>query len=246
MTASTPEFRYRFWIIGSIFWLSFSLYSIDHRNAVAALLHWLSHISGRALNNPPGFHFAFAIAALIAIGASLLRTWATAYIRASVVQDSRIHSDVLVADGPYRHLRNPLYLGTWLLGVSMGFFTSRTGFFVLIVGLLVFVYRLIFREEAELSGAHSEGYRHYCARVPRFFPSLFPRVASGNSRPLWVQGFLGESMMWVMTLGIVAYAATLRLFWFYLFLCISFPLSFALNAALKRRQLRVDSAAVRD
>jgi hypothetical protein len=160
-----------------------------------------------------------------------------------VVHDSALHSDVLVADGPYRHLRNPLYLGTWLLAVSMGFFASRIGFLVLATGIFTFVYRLILREEAELAGsAQAESYRHYCSRVPRFFPAILPRVPTGERRPEWLQGFLGESMMWLMTIGMVAFALTLRLRWFYLFLGLSFPVSLALNALLKRKQTQQKQA----
>jgi protein-S-isoprenylcysteine O-methyltransferase Ste14 len=241
MKASTFEFRYRVWIIGAIFWLSFLLYFMDHHNATAFLLGWLSRTSRHSFNHAFGFRLAFAISALIAAGASLLRTWATAYIRATVVHDSTIHSEVLVAAGPYRHLRNPLYLGTWLLAVSMGFFASRTGFFVLTTGILVFLYRLIFREEAELSAGQSGAYRQYRSRVPRFFPSLLPRVAAGSSCARWFQAFLGESMMWVMTAGIIAYAVTLRLLWFYVLLCLSFPVSFALNSMLKRGEQKPES-----
>ncbi len=234
MKAATAEFRYRFWIIGGIFWLAFSLYSVDHRNVVAVVLAWLGRVTQHSFRGALPAHVAFAAAAVIAISASLLRSWATAYIGASVVHGSAIRSDVLVADGPYRHVRNPLYLGVWLLGVSMGFFATRAGFLVLTIGLLLVLYRLILREEFELTKVHPEEYSRFRV-VPRFFPSLLPRVPAANRRPRWLHGFIGESMFWTMTLGIIAYAVTLRLLWFYVFLVLSFPLSFAINAILKRR-----------
>ncbi len=240
MKATKAEFRYRFWIIGGVFWLAFALYRIDHRNVVGAILGSLSRVTSHSFHSEFAARIVFAIAALIAIAASLLRSWATAYIGASVVHGSAIRSDVLVADGPYRHVRNPLYLGVWLLAVSMSFFANRIGFLLLNVGILVVLYRLILREEFELSGVHPEEYKRF-RLVPRFFPSLLPRVAASNRRPRWLQGFLGESMFWTMTVAIIAYAFTLRLLWFYLFLALSFPLSFTINAILKRRAAAQDA-----
>jgi protein-S-isoprenylcysteine O-methyltransferase Ste14 len=232
MKATTFEFRHRFWIISGTFFLGFSLSAIDHQNFTFAMLRTFWHGDIRT-----GLRIGFGIAALIAVFASLVRTWATAYLQASVVHDSAIHSDVLVADGPYRHLRNPLYLGTWLLAVSMSFFASRIGFIVLATGIFLIVYRLIRREEAELAGsANAESYRQYCSRVARFFPSILPQVPARNRRPAWMQGFLGESMMWLMAAGIIFLTITLQKTWFFVFLCLSFPVSFALNAWLKRKQ----------
>ncbi len=54
------------------------------------------------------------VAILLALLAALLRTWGTAYLGRSVVRDSSLHAERVVADGPYRYLRNPLYAGTWL------------------------------------------------------------------------------------------------------------------------------------
>jgi hypothetical protein len=34
--------------------------------------------------------------------------------------DTALHSDKLVADGPYRHLRNPLYAGVFLINGGLG------------------------------------------------------------------------------------------------------------------------------
>lgn len=232
MKATTFEFRHRFWIISGTFFLAFSLSSIDHRNFTVAMLRMFWHG-----DTATGLRIGFGIASLIVVIASSIRTWATAYLQASVVHDSALHSDVLVADGPYRHLRNPLYLGTWLLALSMGFFASRIGFLVLATGVLAIVYRLILREEAELAGsAHAESYRKYCSCVPRFLPAICPRVPDGERRPAWIQGFLGESMMWLMAAGIISFTVTLQKIWFYVFLCLSFPVSFGLNALLKRKQ----------
>ncbi|MBA0088129.1 MAG: hypothetical protein HRJ53_24355 [Acidobacteria bacterium Pan2503] len=55
-----------------------------------------------------------------------------------------------MADGPYRHVRNPLYLGTFLMSTGLGFLANRSGFVVLAAGAAIRILRLIGREEAEL------------------------------------------------------------------------------------------------
>jgi len=43
-----------------------------------------------------------------------LRIWGSAYVGSSVVASRSMHGEAMLADGPYRHTRNPLYLGTLL------------------------------------------------------------------------------------------------------------------------------------
>jgi protein-S-isoprenylcysteine O-methyltransferase Ste14 len=61
-----------------------------------------------------------------------------------------MHSELLVADGPYRHVRNPLYLGNVLQAFGIGLMASRLGFAFLTIANTIFMIRLILREEAGL------------------------------------------------------------------------------------------------
>lgn len=123
---------------------------------------------------------------------ALIRSWAEAYLHSSVVHDAKMHSDQLTADGPYRYVRNPLYLGTVLLALGLGTMASRFGFAIVVAGIPVIVYRLILREEAGLLASQGERYREYFRAVPRLIPALHPRVPSGEARPDWVDGFTGK------------------------------------------------------
>ncbi len=63
---------------------------------------------------------------------------------------ARLHTSRLVADGPYRYVRNPLYFGNILLAIGFGLMSSRIGFAILVLGMIFFDYRLILREETRI------------------------------------------------------------------------------------------------
>jgi protein-S-isoprenylcysteine O-methyltransferase Ste14 len=214
--ATEFEFRTRFWFIFGIFWLGFLLYYIDHVNASVALsrliLRHPDENSPRFLRYVIGF---FALGTLgVALGA-LIRSWAESYLHSSIVHDAALHGEQLVADGPYRYVRNPLYLGNLLLAIGIGLLASRSGFLVISIGMWLFVYRLILREETTLLHSQGEGYRRYLAAVPRLVPSLVPQVPASGARPNWLDGFTGELFMWGAAAAMAVFTATrnIRYFW---------------------------------
>lgn len=244
MRASNFEFHHRFGIISGVFFLAFFAYFFDHRNAVDALLRWLGHVTGRNLWTPMGDRIAFGLAALVIFAAAMLRTWAAAYLRSEVVHDSDLHSDRLVADGPYRHLRNPLYFGTILLGIGIGACASVTGFIVLVVALTFFCYRLMLREEAELSASQSESYRLYRKSVPRLLPSLRPLVAASGNPAHWAQAFRGETMMWFFAVAVASLAITLSGKVFQTMILVAVTFGFLISYSTRRNRKERSSVNV--
>jgi protein-S-isoprenylcysteine O-methyltransferase Ste14 len=212
MRATEFEFRYRFWINGLIFWAAFSCYPIDHVNAAVAIAQWITGMSAdlHSAHFRAVVQLVFASAAALTFAAAMIRTWGTAYLRSDVVHDLDLHNEALVADGPYRYVRNPLYFGTVLMGAGIGLMASRLGWFVLVILLYFFHRRLIGREEAELRKTQGESYETYCARVPRFWPAPWPRVAAGRMKPRWKQAFQGESLIWALAVVVAFFAVTLQ------------------------------------
>jgi protein-S-isoprenylcysteine O-methyltransferase Ste14 len=207
MKATDFEFRNRFWIFGLIFGVGFWLYAFDHVNIV----QYLVNITVGA-NSPHANLLArcgLAFAALLMLLSALLRTWATSYLRSDVMQDHALHAEKVVASGPYRHVRNPLYLGNILMAVGMGLLASRLGFAVIVIGNIVFCLRLIGLEESNLRKEQGESYTEFCRRVPRLLPSLQPRLPDSGLKPHWGQAFLGELFMWGFFAAVVAFAITL-------------------------------------
>jgi len=220
--ATKFEFEQRFWIIGCLFWVGFGLYQIDHVNFAQALLH----LAAPSMN-PDGARGMLALRLLFAGGAllvflgALLRTWGTAYLRTEVVHDMTQHSEALVADGPYRYVRNPLYLGNLPLVAGVGLLASRAGWFFMVFGMWWFVYRLIRREEAGLLQTQGEPYRAYLKAVPRLWPSLTPRVPAAIGQPRWGQAIAAEMFIWLFGVAVLSFAITLN----FMVTCIIFAAS---------------------
>lgn len=208
MIATEFEFKNRFWLIGVVFALCFQLFIADHVPIAEAA-------ADLAVGPSSAVHGAIVravlgLGALLTLFAALLRTWAAAYLDSDVVHDRALHSEALVADGPYRHLRNPLYLGTILIAAGLGLTASRSGFFLLVVGMTVFTLRLIGREEFQLEKERGENYLAFRRRVPSLIPSIRPALPNGDRAPRWGQAFLGEIFAWGFFAGMALYACTLR------------------------------------
>jgi hypothetical protein len=105
----------------------------------------------------------------------------------------------VVANGPYRHLRNPLYVGSWIHTLALALLMPVSGAIFAVVLLVWFQMRLILGEESFLAEKQGQAYLAYCALVPRLMPALRPRVAASGARPRWAQAALAEIFMWGMT-----------------------------------------------
>jgi protein-S-isoprenylcysteine O-methyltransferase Ste14 len=80
----------------------------------------------------------------------------------------------LVVEGPYRYVRNPLYLAGTSLIVGATLLTCSWALLLLTVLYLVHLALQIPLEERELQGRFGAPYRRYCELVPRFIPRMRP------------------------------------------------------------------------
>jgi protein-S-isoprenylcysteine O-methyltransferase Ste14 len=230
--ATKFEFEKRFWIICAIYFVGFFLSVFDHTSFIAALRQSIAPSIARGNVDADRFARAvIAIGALLVFLSAALRTWGAAYLRTAIVHDTAQHSDALVADGPFRYTRNPLYLANLPMAAGIGVLASLWGFIFLVVANWIFVYRLILREEEALRQSQGESYRAYCETVPRFWPSLRPRVPPGNRRPHWEQALGGEGFVWLFGLAELLVAITLRP----LAALIAFPLGFLAHFVITGR-----------
>jgi len=80
---------------------------------------------------------------------------------------------ILIQEGPYALVRNPMYLGILLIG--LGIVLVLFEWWAVFIFLLVFTIRyisLIFKEEKNLMILFPQAYPDYCKKVPRILPSL--------------------------------------------------------------------------
>lgn len=209
MRATDFEFRHRFWVIAVLIAAGFACQGLDPRNAGV----WLATLfqPGDASVDPVALRAVYGAGTLLALVGVLIRTWGTAYLSTDVMTDAPVRTDHIVADGPFRHTRNPLYFGNLLFAAGLGLMASPLGWLVITFGMLIFGLRLIGLEESRLAAAHIDSFSAYRQAVPRLIPSIRSRVPRGNLVPHWGQAVLGEVFMWTFVLGLAALTLTLDL-----------------------------------
>jgi protein-S-isoprenylcysteine O-methyltransferase Ste14 len=94
---------------------------------------------------------------------------------------------VLATTGPYAYVRNPLYVGSVIIGI--GFTIAARDLWVLIAIVLLFVviYLPVIRSEEAFLRAQFPEYDDYARRVPSLLPHtlLFRQITKGFSRDLY-------------------------------------------------------------
>ena len=203
MKASGFEFRYRLWIAIAIYVLGFTVpwdwaLHLDSSGPNAHVWGLLSALVAKAGVMSIGSAFIALLVAAIAsalLGA-WLRTWGSAYLSVDVMSDAQMRGDGVVADGPYRYVRNPLYLGIWANTVALALLMPVSGAIFAIAGIVLFQFRIILAEEGFLTAKLGAPYCEYCARVPRIVPTLRARVPSARVTPQWGRAVVAETFMW--------------------------------------------------
>ncbi len=201
MGAGAWEYRLRYWIHGIVFAIGFmapwdwlQAKGTPRTSAWLDLAGWPAREGWMSFSVSTVVLLVFGI--LMATLGAALRTWGGAYIGGGIVQSGAMHGEAMVADGPYRWVRNPLYLGTLLHTLALALLMPWTGAVFSIVAIGIVQIRLILREEPFLREKLGEAYTAYCALVPRIVPALTPRVAGAGMRPHWGPSLLAEVYFW--------------------------------------------------
>ena len=195
MKAAPLEYRFRFALHALIYFCGFAFYWLpnSHESTWLMLTPWLERTGWLSFTGATIALLSLAIV-FATIGA-LLRTWGAAYLGAGIVQSQDMHGNTILADGPYRRTRNPLYLGTFLHTLALALLMSTYGALFTIIAIGLFQLRLISIEEPFLAAKLGQPYLDYLKRVPRLLPSLTPRIPPSGAKPHWLQAILGESYM---------------------------------------------------
>lgn len=211
MNPAALEFRFRLWIYALAFALGFFApwnyaLHLDGRGPNAHLWGWSAAMLAKAgaLQIGAAFNVLLGIGIALALVAAVLRTWGSAYLGLAVVQGFEMRSGAVVQAGPYRYLRNPLYLGTWLMTLALALLMPPSGALFAVVTVGVFELWLIVLEERFLLGRLGQPYAEYLAHVPRLFPALRPRVPATAVNASWGRAFLAEIFYWGVFISFAA------------------------------------------
>ena len=195
MRASAIEFRLRMLINAAIIILGFWAPWIEALGwRRITVLEWLALELGRTgvLRFTVAVPVVIVVSALIAGVGALLRVWGTACLGTGTVNSFDMKAGAVVADGPFRYVRNPLYLGLWCMVAAMAFVMPVSGAAFAMVLISSFLLRLILAEEAFLSARIGETYQHYLRAVPRLFPRLHAHPERSGGKPHWGRAILAE------------------------------------------------------
>lgn len=118
----------------------------------------------------PFFWWARPTPELLAVGGLLAAVGLA--IRAAAA--GFIHKDrELTVSGPYARTRNPLYLGSFLLGLGITIAGGQWAFVAVFLAFFAWVYSRVIRQEAEhLQASFGPAYDQYARNVPLFLPRL--------------------------------------------------------------------------
>lgn len=196
MRATALEFRLRMLINAAIvalgFWSPWQAAGLSGKRIPA--LEWLPTQIARAglLSFADAFLVVIVVAALVAALAAVLRVWASAWLGPSRVISSSMDAEAVTAGGPYRFVRNPLYVGLWLMLAAISVLMPPSGALVTLVLDAIFITRLTLGEEAFLSAHLGEPYRAYLGMAPRFLPRLRTPAPRAKGRPNWPLAIASE------------------------------------------------------
>ena len=210
MRATRIEFRLRMAINAAIIILGFWSPWIEygHIGKRISLIEWLALQLSRAGIAP----FSIAISSLLIISllfasfGVILRISGTAWLGPGMVNNMKMIAGTVIVDGPYRFVRNPLYIGLWFMVTAMAFLMPATGAVFAIALVTLFMIRLTLGEESFLGAQIGQPYQAYLRAVPRFFPRLRGAPASTGSKPHWLRASLAELTPIGVFVGILVFA----------------------------------------
>jgi len=88
-------------------------------------------------------------------------------------RNHRVYADDLVTQGLFRHTRNPMYVGKFLMVLGAGIASNRWPSLLAITFAYSFMYQAVtLAEEAYLRNKFGVAFEQYCRDVPRWWPQL--------------------------------------------------------------------------
>lgn len=112
---------------------------------------------------------------LIAMMGEAIRFWGVSICGSETRTTGVVGATNLITDGPFGHVRNPLYVGNILMYLGIAVMSNALVPYLVAVVFLWFVFQyhlIVSREEEHLQTAFGAEYATYCENVPRFIPRV--------------------------------------------------------------------------
>ncbi|MCX6129103.1 MAG: isoprenylcysteine carboxylmethyltransferase family protein [Proteobacteria bacterium] len=114
---------------------------------------------------------------LLVVMGELFRIYSVGFIGTISRTRSQSTGSRLIVEGPFSYVRNPLYLGNFLITFGFAVFGGNLWIIALAVALFALQYYFIVAyEENLLTAKFGEEYEAYSLRVPRWIPEKLPAL----------------------------------------------------------------------
>ncbi len=133
----------------------------------------------------------------IALLGEAIRFWGVSICGSETRTTGAVGATNLITDGPFGHVRNPLYVGNILMYVGCGIMSNALVPYLVsgsFVWFAVQYHLIVSREEEHLRTAFGDEYAMYCSHVPRFIPRLkrYSGDHSFHREPDFLRGLRSE------------------------------------------------------
>ena len=142
---------------------------------------------------------------IIGVCGLLTRAWAAGHLRK--------HQELTVS-GPYRWTRNPLYLGSLIMGSGLCIASGIYWLILVFIPLFLVLYLPVMkREEQELSQSAGNDYLEYKSSAPLLLPGFPSRIPSKNIGFSWSWFMFNREYNAVAGYVIISLYLVIRIYW---------------------------------
>ena len=122
-------------------------------------------------------------------------------------------NDVIVREGPFGMVRNPLYVFSFIAALGIGLQSGMFLFLLVLVGSFIAYYPMVVaREEGFLAHKFGEAYEAYKREVPRWFPKLsqWNEPEQVDAKPKFIRNALKDAAVFFLPLPFFAIVSALH------------------------------------
>lgn len=157
--------------------------------AFAVLYFWLARPNWRSIE----------LGAVLIVPGLLIRALASGHVR---------KNEALATSGPYGYTRNPLYVGSVLIGIGFAIASRSWWVGIALVVMFVAIYVPVIRGEERFLREKFPEFEEYARHVPRMLPRIVPAHIGGDRGNFSFQLYL-KHREWNAVLGTLAMIAGL-------------------------------------